>query len=71
MSEPKVTDLAPGYDPVGLCASCKHVRLIQSDRGSRFYMCQLAATNPKFSKYPRLPVVRCSGYQLERSVSNP
>jgi len=60
MSEPK---LAPDHDAVGLCASCRHVRLIHSDKGSRFYMCLLAATNPQFPKYPRLPVRRCSGYE--------
>jgi hypothetical protein len=46
----------------GLCASCQHVRLIRSDRGSVFYQCTLSASDPRFPKYPRLPVLRCEGY---------
>jgi hypothetical protein len=48
---------------VGLCANCRHMRQIESDRGSIFYLCQLSATNPKFAKYPRLPVRQCDGYE--------
>ena len=48
---------------IGLCADCRHVRLIKSDRGSTFYFCQHSATDPKFPKYPRLPVLQCSGYE--------
>jgi hypothetical protein len=48
---------------VGLCANCQHARRIVSDRGSRFYFCQLSKTDPHFPKYPRLPVLRCNGYE--------
>jgi len=48
---------------IGLCADCRNMRSIVTDRGSTFYQCQLAATNPDFPKYPRLPVLRCAGYQ--------
>jgi hypothetical protein len=50
-------------DFVGLCAHCANARIIRSDRGSIFYLCRLAATDPSFAKYPRLPVLACSGYQ--------
>jgi hypothetical protein len=53
----------PEADRVGLCAHCKHVRRITSDRGSRFYLCRRSATDPSFPKYPRLPVVQCRGYE--------
>jgi hypothetical protein len=46
----------------GLCASCTNMRLITSDRGSRFYLCELSKTDPRFPKYPRLPVLSCTGY---------
>jgi hypothetical protein len=46
----------------GLCADCQHSRRIESSRGSRFYLCELSATDPAFPKYPPLPVLRCSGY---------
>lgn len=47
---------------IGLCATCTHVRVMRSDRGSTFYQCALAFTNPAYSKYPRLPVLTCAGY---------
>jgi hypothetical protein len=47
----------------GLCASCVHVHMVRNDRGSRFYRCGLAATDPRFEKYPRLPVVSCTGFE--------
>ena len=56
-------NLAGLRDPIGLCANCCHARLIHSSRGSTFYLCQLAETDPHFAKYPRLPVLRCIGYE--------
>ena len=47
----------------GLCATCIHMREVQSDRGSTFYRCALSDSDPRFPKYPRLPVLRCDGYQ--------
>ena len=47
----------------GLCASCAHVRIIENDRGSRFYLCELAKIDPRFPRYPRLPVIACGGWQ--------
>jgi hypothetical protein len=47
----------------GLCADCRHARVIQSDRSSIFLQCQLAFTNKNFVKYPRLPVRYCTGYK--------
>ncbi|MFZ0290549.1 MAG: hypothetical protein WBW98_11265 [Candidatus Sulfotelmatobacter sp.] len=46
----------------GLCADCVHARIIKSDRGSMFVQCQLSFTDARFEKYPRLPVVTCTGY---------
>ena len=36
----------------GLCANCQFKRQIQSDRGSVFYFCERAKTDPNFPKYP-------------------
>ncbi|HEV2423448.1 MAG TPA: hypothetical protein VGZ29_01330 [Terriglobia bacterium] len=47
----------------GLCAACRHVRLVRSDRGSVFYQCRLSFTDPRFVPYPRLPVLRCAGFE--------
>lgn len=46
----------------GLCHDCQHCKLIESDKGSKFLLCQLAKTDPRFAKYPRLPVLQCTGY---------
>jgi hypothetical protein len=50
-------------NPAGLCESCVHARLIRSDRGSVFYLCQLSLKDARFPKYPRLPVLECAGYR--------
>jgi hypothetical protein len=46
----------------GLCAACRHVHIVRSDRGSVFYQCRLSFTDPRFVPYPRLPVLRCAGF---------
>ena len=48
---------------VGLCAHCRFMRRIESDRGSIFYLCERSATDARFPKYPRLPVLQCVGYE--------
>jgi hypothetical protein len=47
----------------GLCDTCSFMRLIHSDRGSTFFLCELSATDQSFPKYPRLPVLQCPGYE--------
>jgi hypothetical protein len=47
----------------GLCESCRHHKRLVSSRGSIFYQCKLAETNPVFARYPALPVTRCKGYE--------
>ena len=46
----------------GLCATCRHAEVITSDRGSQFLLCGLSRSDPRFAKYPRLPVLACSGW---------
>jgi hypothetical protein len=47
---------------VGLCATCVHVRVVESAKGSQFVLCELSKTDARFPKYPRLPVLVCVGY---------
>jgi GrpB-like predicted nucleotidyltransferase (UPF0157 family) len=47
----------------GLCADCVHSRQIESDRNSVFLLCNLSLTDTRFPKYPRLPVLSCSGHR--------
>jgi hypothetical protein len=50
-------------DPIGLCAACRHARVVQTARGSTFYLCRLAEEDARFARYPRLPVLHCAGYE--------
>lgn len=61
---------APGVPPnAGLCATCRHRRLVESARGSVFVLCERSRTDPRFPRYPRLPVVACAGYDPPADVS--
>jgi hypothetical protein len=53
----------------GLCATCVNVRVIENRRGSHFFLCELSKTDPRFPKYPPLPVLRCPGYS--RTIAEP
>lgn len=48
---------------VGLCAACALARAIENRRGSRFWLCERSRVDPSFSRYPRLPVVACRGFE--------
>jgi len=48
--------------PAGLCADCRHRRLLASRR-STFLACARAATDPTYPRYPRLPVAACPGHE--------
>jgi hypothetical protein len=50
-------------DRVGLCRQCRRARVIRSDRGSTFYLCQASFADELFPKYPRLPVLSCSAFE--------
>lgn len=61
---------SPTTTSAGLCPECVHRKVIVSDKGSQFTMCQLSKQNPRFPKYPRLPVRTCPGFQ-PRSETKP
>ena len=54
----------------GLCRTCRHACVIESDRRSIFIRCELSRTDASFPKYPRLPVVVCRGYETGSEESN-
>jgi len=47
---------------VGLCQRCAHGRVKRSARGSAFWRCGRADQDPRFPRYPPLPVTTCVGY---------
>ncbi len=49
---------------VGLCLTCVHSRAVTHPRGGDpYWRCDLADTDKRFPKYPRLPVLQCIGYE--------
>jgi len=72
LSRPAPASLSsPGVSPeerpeepgVGLCARCRHARRLHNARGSDFWQCLASATDATLPRYPRLPVLRCHGFQ--------
>jgi hypothetical protein len=67
--EPTADGEGPGStrDPIpksaGLCARCVHARAIATRRGSMFVLCEASQADPRLDRYPRLPVVRCHGFE--------
>lgn len=55
----------------GLCDSCRHCKETSSPRGSVFRLCLLHETDARFAKYPRLPVIRCAGYEKKMNAESP
>ena len=54
--------------PSGLCETCRDSRRIVNSRGSTFWRCERSDSDPRFSRYPRLPVLACPGYQPESAA---
>ncbi len=46
----------------GLCATCRHRKENRNDRGSVFLYCRKSEIDPRFAKYPVLPVLQCEGH---------
>jgi len=56
--------------PAGLCDSCAHQHIIGNTRGSEFSLCLRSRSEPeRFPRYPRLPVLRCSGFEARAEIT--
>ena len=53
----------PPVPEVGLCADCRHARTQETARGSVFWRCLRAEDDPRFRRYPALPVRVCAGHE--------
>lgn len=49
---------------VGLCDGCTFRRLVKNRRGSIFLLCQRSEEDPRYPKYPPLPVLTCRGFKV-------
>ncbi|MCU0313553.1 MAG: hypothetical protein MUC84_05755 [Solirubrobacteraceae bacterium] len=63
--------MAPPAPHFGLCSACAHQRLVRTGRGSRFSMCERSFEDPRFVKYPRVPVLRCAGFTPREPAGEP
>jgi hypothetical protein len=54
---------AGARERAGLCADCSYARRVESDRRSLFFMCERSKNDPRYAKYPPLPVIQCPGYK--------
>jgi len=52
-----------GPEAVGLCFTCRWMRTVTNRRGSVFYRCARAETDPRYARYPALPMRACPGYE--------
>lgn len=50
-------------DRRGLCVRCAHVRLVEGRGASVFYLCERSFEDPRFPRYPAIPVLACSGFE--------
>ena len=60
--EPRVP-LPQRPSPRGLCPECAHVRRIESAKGSVFWLCELAKSEPRLPRYPAQPRMECFGFR--------
>lgn len=57
-----MSDARPRRPPAGLCDTCAHQRLVPTAR-TTFSLCRLSAEDPRFARYPPIPVIRCDGFR--------
>jgi hypothetical protein len=55
---------APGAKPpgAGLCDRCRHQKVVPTSR-SAFSLCLRSREDPRFPRYPRVPVSVCLGFE--------
>jgi len=59
---PDRTQASAEPESVGLCVRCRYSRTVRGRR-SLFWFCERSRTDPRFVKYPRLPVQECTGFE--------
>jgi hypothetical protein len=52
-------------EKAGLCGTCVHARPVDSSKGAVFLLCRLSSVDPRFARYPVLPVLRCDEYAAQ------
>jgi hypothetical protein len=52
----------------GLCAACSFARKLSTKSSSTIYLCERSKDEPRFPKYPSLPVLRCDGFRPLKQI---
>lgn len=47
----------------GLCGECVHAKINATRRGTAYLRCLRAAWDERMTRYPRLPVTSCPGFE--------
>ncbi len=55
----------------GLCGHCQWAQRIESAKGSEFIRCSRSDEDPRFRKYPPLPMRSCPGFVTNRPADAP
>ncbi|MEE8507732.1 MAG: hypothetical protein V3T07_01595 [Myxococcota bacterium] len=48
---------------VGLCYECRFARRTPSAKGGFFWRCGRSESDPRYLRYPPLPVEHCAGFE--------
>jgi uncharacterized protein YciI len=54
---------APPGEAVGLCLTCRWMRVVSTRRSTTYFRCGRAESDARFPRYPSLPVRSCAGYE--------
>jgi hypothetical protein len=47
----------------GICRGCRHAKLNGTRRGTVYLRCLRATWDARLTRYPRLPVLECPGFE--------
>ncbi len=62
--------MRPRDPSLGLCGSCRYRREVIGRQGAMYVLCRRAESDSNYPKYPRVPMLRCAGYE-EREREEP
>jgi propionyl-CoA synthetase len=54
----------------GLCADCQYAKLTETRRGPAYLRCTRAEWDATLPRYPRLPVLKCPGFEPLEGIAN-
>ena len=55
----------------GLCDACIHQQVVPNTRGSVFSRCRRSREDRGYPRYPRVPVLRCRGFEPPAPAAEP